>query len=405
MAYEFMLAAFTGVMLVCTLIFIITGTVPRICPGHRAWLIASVSLSFGMLIFTTLNAGGDQNLAVFLLAIFTVGWATGIYRGLLRFLYIPQDQRLLFLFTLAMLALLAYCYYDQADTNHTALVGAAYLSTLFFYLAFNIYRSKPVCCQRILSVLAWVLLFTSMYFAGTAVLSHFTTLSSANFLFALALSAIINLLLASLTVHQLLNQLESSEADALDFAAHDPLTDLFNRSGFEMAFNKKVTALDLQEQLLVIMFLDLDGFKQINEKHGYETGQFVLQTVAQRLQTQTNTAKDIVARFDEDEFAIILQFNANTVRQHILRQIANRLLKSLSRPISDGINTYQINANIGISQYPTNTCELAEFLDQANNALQQAKRQGNNNLRFWVPEQHTADKHLISPLSLSAQGH
>ncbi|MGO9443512.1 MAG: diguanylate cyclase domain-containing protein [Thiobacillaceae bacterium] len=153
-------------------------------------------------------------------------------------------------------------------------------------------------------------------------------------------------------------------------ALHDPLTGLPNRAHF----NEVITvACDLsREHPSALLFIDLDGFKPINDRHGHHAGDEALITIAKRL--QHNLAdQDMVARLGGDEF-VALVVGPETPPQAIA--VAERLLEAVSRPMTVLGHTCQLGASIGIALVPANGTTASDVLRAADNAMYAAKQAG-----------------------------
>ncbi|RZI73313.1 MAG: GGDEF domain-containing protein, partial [Pseudomonas sp.] len=125
-------------------------------------------------------------------------------------------------------------------------------------------------------------------------------------------------------------------------------------------------------------FIDLDGFKPINDKHGHPAGDLVLKEVAKRLEA-TVRGSDIVARLGGDEF-VILQANVTEASEAEL--LARRIIKRLSAPIDIGEVSVSISGSVGIARSEDFGCDLDLLLSCADQALYRSKAAGKNRLNF-----------------------
>lgn len=127
-----------------------------------------------------------------------------------------------------------------------------------------------------------------------------------------------------------------------------------------------------------MFFMDLDGFKKVNDVHGHEAGDLVLKEVASRLQKFVKQHSDsFVARIGGDEF--VIHFSTLSNKAEMTRQ-AEQLLKNLSTWDAQ----YQLSASIGIVTYPINgTDDLQTLLKNADQALYRAKTSGKNTYNFY----------------------
>ena len=162
-------------------------------------------------------------------------------------------------------------------------------------------------------------------------------------------------------------------------ANFDPLTNLPNRSLFFDRFSRDILQAMRSNKKVALFFLDLDGFKGINDRLGHEAGDVVLKTVARRLLNNLR-ASDTVARLGGDEFALVLA-DLDSPEQAI--PIAEKILQSLEQAIPVTAHpACQIRASIGISLYPDNGFEMDTLLSAADTAMYESKKQGNHQFSF-----------------------
>jgi diguanylate cyclase (GGDEF)-like protein/PAS domain S-box-containing protein len=153
-------------------------------------------------------------------------------------------------------------------------------------------------------------------------------------------------------------------------ALHDPLTGLPNRARLIEALG--VACRRSREHPCAVLFIDLDGFKPINDRHGHDAGDEALITIAKRL--QHNLAdRDMVARLGGDEFVVLVE-GPETPTQAIA--VAQRLMEAVSQPMTLYGNTCQISASIGVALIPVNGTNVSDVLSAADNAMYAAKRIG-----------------------------
>ena len=161
-------------------------------------------------------------------------------------------------------------------------------------------------------------------------------------------------------------------------ANHDALTGLPNRSLLYDRLTEYLEWASINAQMVALMFLDLDGFKTINDTHGHGIGDVLLQAVAKRLTGCLRTS-DLVARLGGDEFVIILPTILNV--QDVTR-VAEKILATLSQPFAISGQTIFVTTSIGISIFPHNSEEIETLLQQADEAMYQAKGLGKNQSIF-----------------------
>ncbi|MGC4806250.1 GGDEF domain-containing protein [Micromonospora sp. DT233] len=169
-------------------------------------------------------------------------------------------------------------------------------------------------------------------------------------------------------------------------ASHDPLTGLPNRRAF---FRLAATLLtDAGGEPLIAVVLDLDDFKQVNDRYGHSAGDQVLISVAERL--AAFAGDNLVARLGGDEFAGLL--TTSTVDRRWIEHSTRRLCESLSAPIPLGNSSLRVTASVGLAPV-TGPAQLTEALDRADAAMYRAKSVGASRpTRQLVDSAHLADR-------------
>ncbi|MET0498977.1 MAG: sensor domain-containing diguanylate cyclase [Steroidobacteraceae bacterium] len=174
-----------------------------------------------------------------------------------------------------------------------------------------------------------------------------------------------------------------TEAAALALAAKDALTGLLNRRGMELVIDRQLQAAKAGElPSITLMMLDLDWFKQVNDTHGHEGGDEVLQVVARRLQSAVRPA-DIVARWGGDEFVLLLNETTDAASASIL---ATRLIERLSEPITLANGAVaRIGASIGLATFGGEIDSRESLLHAADGAMYGAKQHGRSRVGWSSP--------------------
>lgn len=162
-------------------------------------------------------------------------------------------------------------------------------------------------------------------------------------------------------------------------AHHDALTGLPNRLLLQDRLQQALRLARRQHQPLALMFMDLDHFKQINDRHGHDAGDELLKAVAQRVRSAVR-ASDTVCRLGGDEFVVLLpQIEAALDAERVARHI----LSEVSRPYRLGaLPELHVSFSIGIAVFPEDGEDEATLMRRADTAMYQAKREGRNALRF-----------------------
>ncbi len=160
-------------------------------------------------------------------------------------------------------------------------------------------------------------------------------------------------------------------------AYHDRLTGLPNRSWFEQTITQALSDAKTSGQSLAVLFIDLDGFKYINDTLGHAAGDCLLIEVARQFKGCLEDG-DMLARMGGDEFAV-LSWRGDEAE--VGQATARRMLKAVSRPFDTGYGPIAVGASIGISCYPHSSETLDGLLRSADIAMYQAKQGGKGSIR------------------------
>jgi diguanylate cyclase (GGDEF)-like protein/PAS domain S-box-containing protein len=189
------------------------------------------------------------------------------------------------------------------------------------------------------------------------------------------------------TVKQLKGEIRERKkiAAELDFLAnHDALTGLPSLRLCKDRLERSLAEARRKRQMSAVMFLDLDGFKNINDHHGHEFGDLVLKATADRIQAGIRET-DTVARIGGDEFIIIL---SSLPEIAIAERIADNLINQIAQPLRVGQSEVQVSASIGIALYPADGDSAEELMRAADSAMYRIKHQGKNSFGFaGLPQQ------------------
>ncbi len=183
------------------------------------------------------------------------------------------------------------------------------------------------------------------------------------------------------TVKQLQVEIEEREkiAAELNFLAnHDALTGLPSLRLCKDRLDQSLLEARRNRQTSAVMFLDLDGFKKINDQYGHEFGDLVLKTTADRIKAEIRDS-DTVARIGGDEFVIIL---SSLPQNSVAERIAATIIRQIALPLLIDNIEVSISASIGISLYPQNGTTADELIRSADQEMYQVKRQGKNSFAF-----------------------
>ena len=170
-------------------------------------------------------------------------------------------------------------------------------------------------------------------------------------------------------------------------AHHDGLTDLPNRNLFWDRMGQALRYARRHESGAAVLWIDLDGFKGVNDRFGHAAGDLLLQQVAQRLRGRIRES-DTVARMGGDEFAVIMPDISEAAGA---LQIANALVASLAEPFLLPHGEARISGSIGVALYPQHADGVESLTQCADMAMYQAKKSGKNQVRLWSAGQDGQD--------------
>jgi diguanylate cyclase (GGDEF)-like protein len=175
-------------------------------------------------------------------------------------------------------------------------------------------------------------------------------------------------------------------------AQTDPLTGLPNRAWFQRALDDALTRCRRHGCVLALLFLDLDGFKDVNDRCGHEAGDLLLTAVARRVLSSVREG-DLVARYGGDEFVVLLQ---GLESPEVAYGIAERVIEAVSTNYAVSGAAFQLTVSVGVALYPEHGCPAEELLRQADHAMYCAKRAGGR--RYEVAPRVTESGVPPSPL-------
>lgn len=175
----------------------------------------------------------------------------------------------------------------------------------------------------------------------------------------------------------LLRRILKAEKRVQHLAHFDMLTALPNRILFHDRLQQAILRVQRNHTISALLFIDLDGFKQVNDNFGHETGDKLLKLLAQRLQGAIRKS-DTVARLGGDEFVVIVETIASDRHSEM---IARKLLDAVKSPITINGDVLSISASIGISICPDDALDDAQLMHNADLAMYQAKKAGKHCFR------------------------
>jgi diguanylate cyclase (GGDEF)-like protein len=167
-------------------------------------------------------------------------------------------------------------------------------------------------------------------------------------------------------------RLRERERELQHAAFHDPLTELPNRRYLVERCEAALADAKRHNQAVALLLIDLDHFKPINDQHGHDAGDQMLQAIAQRLREHVR-AGDTVARLGGDEFAVLI---CGADAEEHARDIARRLLAELAQPVSYGAERLTVTISIGVALYPQHAHNFTSLYKAGDEMLYKVKARG-----------------------------
>lgn len=169
--------------------------------------------------------------------------------------------------------------------------------------------------------------------------------------------------------------LQKEHQQELEHIAHyDPLTNLPNRVLLSDRLRQAMAQCQRSGSLLAVVFLDLDGFKSINDRHGHDVGDLLLISLAQRLKNSLRES-DTLARIGGDEFIAVLTGLENS---NDYMPLLERMLQAAAEPVPFGKIMLQVSASLGVTLFPQDAADAEQLMRHADQAMYQAKQAGKN---------------------------
>ncbi len=174
------------------------------------------------------------------------------------------------------------------------------------------------------------------------------------------------------------SQLKKLYEQMAQHATHDSLTRLPNRKHFHDHLAETITSAERDERSFALLYLDLDGFKAINDALGHAVGDHLIENTARRLE-QCVRKGDMVARVGGDEFVVLLR----DITSSDVSKVAEKITHILSEPFTIAAKTFCVTTSIGIATYPQDGADASALIHNADSAMYETKRGGKNGYRIY----------------------
>ncbi|WIM05272.1 MAG: EAL domain-containing protein [Candidatus Nitricoxidivorans perseverans] len=201
----------------------------------------------------------------------------------------------------------------------------------------------------------------------------------ARFLAGFVLIALVAAALAHLAGRGLRLRMLDAERELERLALYDPLTGLANRRAFEQALDQTAARHRRDGNASALLYMDVDGFKKVNDMRGHQEGDLVLKAIGERLRRGLRSA-DVLARLGGDEFGAML---VGTGSPDDAARVAGNLIKSIAEPFETGGHLAYLGLSVGIAMIPADGDTAERFLHNADLAMYHAKQSGRGNSQFF----------------------
>ncbi len=193
-------------------------------------------------------------------------------------------------------------------------------------------------------------------------------------------------------VNEMEQQVEDRTRRIHELSNLDPLSGLYNRSAFVSKVTQQQDVVTGTQRKGALFFIDLDGFKQINDRFGHETGDFILRESASRLSTMVGE-HDVLCRWGGDEFLLWLQ-GVDDAGQAV--DVAQKVIAALSHPHVGDAGSWRVSATIGIALMPAHANDLNALISYADTAMYIQKKRRPSRALIFVPHMAEAQKQQLA---------
>ncbi len=289
-------------------------------------------------------------------------------------IYLSKPTELAYYLYFSGLILVLMILYSWAHINirslaiTTILIIAGYIAAMLGHKTEGIHSTEAVLIPTVFFLLA----ATCIGFVSKLIRDHHTR---QNFL-----------------LHESLKNRAEEKAQEADkhehLANHDALTGLANRRNAEIMMASDLDYAKRKDKSMAVLFLDLNGFKQINDVYGHNAGDEVLKVVAERLQLCTRE-NDCLSRLGGDEFAIGLIIEKN--EDYIIEGICNKIKETITQPIKFQGEVLSVGTSIGVASYPDSGDNVSVLIEIADENMYQDKtreKQGADNSQKASSQKH-----------------
>lgn len=213
------------------------------------------------------------------------------------------------------------------------------------------------------------------------------------FLFTLAIlgcSLLLSMIDSQIKATRLARKLHQANRELHKLAMHDPLTLLPNRAYLEQQLDNYIQGAAEGSQVFALMFLDLDGFKMINDAYGHHVGDRLLISATERLKNCIDS-NHVLARVGGDEFVLLIPATSSDVAE----RIASKIVKAIEKPFNIAEYELMVSISIGIALYPPHGSDGRDMMFNADVAMYHTKNNGRNGFSIYRPDMNPMGKNQV----------
>lgn len=356
-------------------LFLIARAMPRTNAGAGWWALSSLAAGLGYVALLALAMKGRPAEGEAVYNTLFVLWAASLYIGGRQFIGGAGRVGLVAGIGVAVAAWLTYFHFIGQAFLPAALAVALYCGVLNLHLGWLLLHRG-----RTLGRLRWPLIaalwVSGLHWLDYPLLRPVEWFAPIGFSLCAVVSVAINSLLAAMVLIQFRDRTLAAEQAALQAATRDALTGLGNRLSLDAQFEQAAAAALRKHRGMALLFIDLDGFKPINDQFGHDTGDHVLANIGQRLRAAVRKS-DVAARIGGDEFVVLLA-DLPLENADVIPPLVEKLLAAIREPMILKGKRCQVGASIGIAHFPEHGATLNHLMLAADQAMYHTKHHGKN---------------------------
>lgn len=395
--FQIVMIVSSTALLIITAGLLIIRTMPS-RPGVAWWVCASFlqSLSYFLaLLFFGVEQTTEGQIVFFSLQLIS---NQAVSLGILRFTDTPVNIRTRMLLLTGLIVMMGVIL-SIGYTLVAELLIVGYCAFSFFQAAVAIHTYKY--SGFLLKFAGYLCIGIGLHWLDYPILGKVEWFMPIGFLIGVVFGVGLFFTLATISLLQFKQITTESEQKAIYAATHDPLTGVYNRSHLNPLFEKYKDKVETSGGTFIMLYLDLDGFKAVNDTYGHKAGDVILVVVTKRLKSWLGSKGDVV-RIGGDEIVVINSLRSNSDADIIYgTSAAQRILKLIERPIVDGASTYNISASIGGCYYGSEFNELGKMLSRTDELMYSAKDAGKRRVHFGdIPDKKPVTKPELDRVEL-----